>query len=97
MKISTYSIFDKKAATFGQPFYAIHEAHALRAVQGLLSDLQTSVGQFPSDFTLYCVATFDDQTGEFHSVASYDRFVCELVSLIPTDTQSQLPLEAAAE
>lgn len=68
MKVDVYSIHDEKAASFGQPFYMVNRALAIRAFSDLAQDRSSSVSKHPSDYKLYKVAEFDDQVGSFLSL-----------------------------
>jgi len=66
MQLSVFSIKDKKANLFNQPFAVRTAAEAMRSVAQAAQDAQTSLGSFPEDFALYLVAHFDDDTGVMH-------------------------------
>jgi len=89
MRTFVYSVYDKKAGSYGQPFTSNHEAHALRSVQQAANDLQSSLGQYPSDFTLYKIGYFDDASGELVPDKSL-TFITEVISLVRTDNQLEL-------
>lgn len=66
MILHAYSIYDTKTAHYAAPFFVAHEAVATRAVGELCSDLSTSVGRHPQDYTLWLLGHFDDQLGTYH-------------------------------
>jgi len=88
METKVYSIFDKKAAIYSPPFYAPHDGIAMRNVSMAARNMESQLGQYPSDFALYRLGKFDDQTGSF--LTGMPDFVIEVVSLLPVETQ--LPL-----
>lgn len=58
-----YSIFDKKAVSFGQPWPAPSIAEATRSVQVVASEGKAMIAKFPADFALYQVGHWDQTTG----------------------------------
>lgn len=85
MKLNIYSLFDKKAATFHQPFYSTHDGVAQRMVAASAADVNSSLGQFPSDYSLYRIGTFDDQNAEVQAEIPPSH-ICEVVALVKGDT-----------
>lgn len=67
MILLAYSLLDNKTGHFSIPFFFNHRGHAIRAVIELGTDLKTTVGRHPNDFTLCEVGVFDDQVGRFTS------------------------------
>lgn len=75
MKI--YTIHDAKAEFHFQPFYARTNADAMRTFTQTVNDNnpQNLIAQSPSDFTLFYIGEFDEQSGvispaERHSLAN---------------------------
>lgn len=64
MKI--YSVRDKKAAEFGQPMAMPTDAHAVRSFTQEVNRADTAnmLNQYPEDFAIYRVGTFDQDTGD---------------------------------
>lgn len=65
MKLNAYSIFDRKALQYNAPFYQSTDGAAVRSLSDLVNDQNTTVGRHPSDFVLYCVGSYDDQSAIF--------------------------------
>lgn len=63
---NAYSIKDAKANVFSAPFFSINDQVAQRSFEQASSDSNTTISQNPQDFSLYRLATFDDQSGELH-------------------------------
>jgi len=57
-----FSIYDTKAKAYNTPFYMLQEGQALRGFMDLVNDPQTSISKHPSDYILFMIGTFDDQT-----------------------------------
>ena len=62
---NVYTIKDAKSNTFANPYYSINDATAIRSFQQAANDPNTTINQFPSDFSLYRLGTFCDQSAEF--------------------------------
>ncbi|QXP08380.1 MAG: nonstructural protein [Arizlama microvirus] len=62
-----YSIFDKQTMQYGNPWIAENDNTAKRAFERLASDKNTDVSFRPSDFELYAVGYFDEESGLFQS------------------------------
>lgn len=61
-----YSIHDSKAAFFNVPFFQRNHDEAARSFGQIVNDSRPDnlLHQSPADFTLYCLGSFDEQTGE---------------------------------
>lgn len=58
-RLFLFSVFDAKAGAFLPPFFLPAEPVALRTFGGCCSDPGHSFGQFPGDYTLFRLGTFD--------------------------------------
>ncbi|QCQ84817.1 nonstructural protein [Blackfly microvirus SF02] len=85
-----YSVYDSKALAYSPPFMAGTDGLAVRMLTELVSDNITNIGRHPSDFRLYCVGMFDDQSGGLAPLAPAEHIV-DAVALVPY--QKKLPLE----
>lgn len=57
--LKMYSIHDVAAQAYGTPFFAANDIAAIRVLTGLVNDPNTIYHIQPSDFTIYCVGSFD--------------------------------------
>lgn len=64
MKQRLYSVYDKKAESFGVPFASPNDATAIRIVQNTARTPETNINMNPEDYLLYSVALFDMENGE---------------------------------
>lgn len=71
MKVEIFSVFDSKAKAFMQPFYATAPGLAQRMFRDLVNGGQGAVSQYPEDFTLFHIGTFDDATGQVVALAQH--------------------------
>ena len=59
-----FSLCDTKSNIFHKPFLDESVASAIRGFQILVNDPKsTLVNQFPDDYSLFCVGSFDKETG----------------------------------
>jgi len=65
VQLKAFSIRDAKAETFNQPFFQKTHGEAERSFQQLVRDPKSTVSQFPEDYDLYYLGTYDDQKGVF--------------------------------
>lgn len=63
MELQMYTIRDSKAGTYSQPFYAHNKPVAERHLHRMVKDPNSMVCQFPEDYDLYELGTYDDSTG----------------------------------
>lgn len=67
MILHVMSVHDKAVRAFMQPFYARSIGEAIRSFTELANDPQTNVARHPSDFVLFDLGEFDDNSGLFIS------------------------------
>lgn len=80
-----YAIFDKKAGLYDHVQSFRSDPEAVRACKSLVNSSETGsrrslVQQYPSDYELYFVGSFDEQQGCF--VAEPPEFVVQLAVLV---------------
>lgn len=63
MELKMFSIRDSKGEVFNQPFFQKTHGEAERNFSQLVNDSKSTVSQFPEDFDLYFIGTYDDQIG----------------------------------
>ena len=82
MKYNMYSILDVNVG-YGMPVSQDNDAVAMRNFQNACSDKSSVFATHSADFSLYCIGTYDTDTGELESLpprkicAAYD-FVSRL-------------------
>lgn len=64
--LNIFSIYDKKAVQYHQPFYAGNKGLALRMFQEIVEDQKTSISKYPADFSIWILGDYNEQTGEIH-------------------------------
>lgn len=63
-----YTLLDSKTGIYSQPVYFATDGAAVRSIIELGLDTNTMVGRHPSDYVLYSIGGFDDNTGMFQSL-----------------------------
>lgn len=64
MILKAYTVRDSKTEIYNAPFFQKTHGEAERAFSGLANDPQTMVGRYPTDYDLYYLGDYDDQTGK---------------------------------
>lgn len=81
MVLQVFSIFDSVTGTYGTPFFAVNKAVAQRMFSDLANDFSTTVNKNPSDFSLYHIGSFYDDTA--HSdVLTPPVLICHATSCL---------------
>jgi len=62
MKLKLFAIHDSVAQQYAPPFVMPNTATAKRTFVGLCTDKDSRIASNPSDFDLYELGTFDDET-----------------------------------
>lgn len=63
MILKVYSVYDKAAKTYLQPFYSVGKGVAFRMFQDAVNKADTPFHAHPEDYSLYELGAFDDQVG----------------------------------
>lgn len=67
MRVQLFSVFDTKARIYLAPFVARSQVDAIRQIALSFHDphmKDTPVGQNPTDFELFFVGSFEDESGD---------------------------------
>lgn len=59
-----FSVYDSKAGVFSNPFTSVNKFTAIRDFQNAVNDANSAISQYPDDYILYEVGSFDDSTGD---------------------------------
>lgn len=75
-----YSLYDKKSELYGNTFTSVNDGTAIREMQQAVSSEGSVIQKYPSDYALYKVSEWDDESG---IIQNADRkLVIELDQLI---------------
>lgn len=80
MNKKLFSIRDAKSG-FGNLYMEINELVALRNFSQVCTDPKTQIYEFPEDFSLYCIGTFDGETGKIEPIEPVK--VAEAINYVP--------------
>jgi len=58
-----FSIYDEKTLVFGQPFQAKTQGEALRMFAAAVNQPDSLLNDYPNDFTLYQIGSFNSENG----------------------------------
>ena len=75
-----YAIYDEKAESYNTPFPIQTDGLAKRSFDDACKDVRTDLYKYPGDFTLYCIATWDDNKGQFENIIP-PRFIAKNVRI----------------
>ena len=64
MRYFMFSVFDNATQVYCPPFIAATVSSALRDFAFAANDASTNIGKYPTDYTLFSVGEYDDQSGE---------------------------------
>lgn len=76
-----YAIYDEKAELYNTPFPLATDGLAKRSFEDACRDTRTDLYKYPGDFTLYCIATWDDDIGQFENIIPA-RFIAKNVRAV---------------
>lgn len=88
MKLQAFSLRDTKAEVFAAPFFVPNENIARRLVGRMLQDHRSDLAQYPADFMLYSVGTYNTENAAL--ISEQVELVCSVSSLLPKDNPAQL-------
>ena len=66
--MKVYSVYDEKALVYGLPTCFSTDGLALRSFADLVSNQNSNVNKYPSDFKLYRIGEFNDANAEMISI-----------------------------
>lgn len=69
MKQQVMCVYDSVAKVFFRPFYVPIKEVGIRSFAAACNDPQTDMFRSPSDFVLFHLAEFDDESGRFDCFA----------------------------
>lgn len=87
-------IYDKVAESFHNPFFTPNLGVAFRMLRDEISrgGESNALSSHTTDFALYEVGVFEEDTGQLTTVNPAPRFVCELASLVSAREEKQASL-----
>jgi len=80
MNNDMFAIRDLKIGAYKSPFIARNAGDATRMLQGAINQGNSQLSEYPADFELYYIGTFNDVSGILDSIKP--EFVCSALSLV---------------
>lgn len=68
MIVKVFSVYDTSSATYSPPFFQPTIGSAIRSFGDAVSGPESNLTRHPSDFILFELASYDDNTGKFISL-----------------------------
>ena len=83
MALKVFSLFDRKAGSFGQPVFHSHRAEAVRSITAAVNapGAQSALALFPADFDLFECGEWSFDAGVIHRETDNADFVVNLGTL----------------
>lgn len=78
MAKQVYSVYDAAVGFFMQPFFVDAKGQAVRAFMDEVSSGQGPLSKHYKDFTLFRVASFDENSGQFYQLGEPERVISGL-------------------
>lgn len=88
-----YAVYDSKLGFYGTPNSFVNDAEAIRAMNYVVMEEGTMLSRNPEDFHLYCVGSYNTDTGEIEPEAP--RHVAHLLQLRQAMLEKQLAAQPA--
>ena len=83
-------MYDKKMGTYLKPVAVTHLIEMQRSISSVLKEPSTLIAQYPSDFELFLLGEFDEQTGEI-KLQPKPHFVLNIQELMPETKEPPQP------
>lgn len=72
MLVNIYTVYDSKAKAYLQPFFNQNHNVAFRNLELAMRNPNCPFTQFPADFTLFCIGTWDDISCTLEQFAAHE-------------------------
>lgn len=97
MKFNAYTIYDRKALQYHAPFFTHTDGSAVRSFADLANDLNTQIGRHPSDYVLYRVGQYEDNSAVL--IGHEPAHVADALSLLNAtgDLWAKMPVQKVSE
>ena len=90
MKLKVYSIYDKAAKAYNQPFFTQNKALAIRMFSDNVNSQEaTTITNHPEHFSIFEIGEYDDATGLITSHVE-PKFVSTALELIEETPETDL-------
>lgn len=94
MKLEIFAVYDAATGAFLQPFFSPSKGAALRSLTDAVNDEKHEFSRHSSDYTLFILGSWDDNSGVFTSSVPERVVGClELVVKKETEKSPFVPIE----
>jgi len=83
--LQAFAVYDNKAKAFATPFFQASVPLAVRAFGAAANDRSLLIAQYPEDYTLFHIGTFDDEIGQLHCLAQHENLGLASVYIKPKE------------
>lgn len=80
-RLQMYTVKDKKADAYLQPFTTQTKGLAIRMIQGTLEQQDNNLSKYPEDFSLWKIGEFDENSGIIQGLQE-PELVSQLTDLV---------------
>lgn len=80
--LKAFSILDSKAAAYGRPMFFPTDAMAVRSLADAVADEKSDLARHAPDFSMYCVGSFDEASGQLTSLSA-PVYVAKCLDFVP--------------
>lgn len=87
VEMNIYSVFDSKGRTYAQPWLAPNHQVAFRSCERTMKQPGVPIADFPADYTLFRIGTFNEKTGLISSLLVHEN-LGNFVQFLPTEPAS---------
>jgi hypothetical protein len=84
MENNLYTVYDKKAEVYSQPFTAINDEVAQRIMQNCVNNPEHNYGLNPEDYQLVRTGKFDDSKG---TLIPEEKPILDLITLVKKESK----------
>jgi hypothetical protein len=89
-QLKMYSIQDQKAQLFHPPYFTQTYGEAERIFTTIVNDPNNQISQYPEDFNLYHLGTYNDETGKMSSLDTPEH--CLKAVQVKKSAQPPIPI-----
>lgn len=80
MQMQAYAVYDRKAESYAQPFFAPNHAVAIRNFEGAVRSGNSQLSTHPEDFSLWHLGEYDDEQGRFQNLQNPSQLLTAMAA-----------------
>ena len=90
MILNAYAVHDDKGLIFARPFFMPTHGQAMRAFGESCQDPNSMPMKYPSDFRLYFIGTFDEETATLSSLGKPPELLASALEYVKINLETGL-------